>query len=88
MPRADGVVEELSTDFHVLLSSTRRVPVLYFSPHWVESSNRLSLEEVYRVIVEGSAKKVIEEVGVMGGISHGAQSNLYWQTNDTRIIHF
>jgi hypothetical protein len=58
-------------DYHVLLSPTWQVPVLYFSPVWNKTSIPLSLNETYESIVEHSSRNVIEEVGVMGGISHG-----------------
>ena len=62
---------EIRTDYHVLLSQTWQVPVLYFSPVWSDTVEPLTLKEVYAFIVQVSSKEALEDVGVMGGISHG-----------------
>jgi len=66
--------ERVKTDYHVLLSPTWRVPVLYFSTQWMETLTPLTLNEIYEFIVEDSSRNVIDEVGIMGGISHGVYS--------------
>lgn len=58
-------------DYHVILSPTWQVPVLYFAPMWTESSEPLTLTEVYTLVVEKSSKDALEDVGIMGCISHG-----------------
>lgn len=54
-----------------MLSATWQVPVLYFAPMWIESLEPLTLKEVYTLIVEKSSKEALEDVGILGGISHG-----------------
>ena len=54
-----------------MLSATWQVPVLYFAPMWTESLEPLTLKEVYTFIVEKSSKEALEDVGILGGISHG-----------------
>ena len=38
---------------------------------WTVSSEPLTLEEVYTFIVKKSSKDALEDVGILGGISHG-----------------
>ena len=71
-PQENGV-GLVTIDFHVLLSPTWQLPLLYFSPYWTEPSNPLSLREVYDFIVTNDSRNVLEEFGVMGGISHGVR---------------
>jgi len=37
----------------------------------MDTADRLSLAEVYHFLVSGESKSVVEQVGVVGGISHG-----------------
>jgi len=62
---------EIRTDYHVLLPETWQVPVLYFAPLWNDIVEPLVLKDVYAFLVENSSKDAVENVGVMGGISHG-----------------
>lgn len=63
--------ETVRIDYHVILSPTWQVPVLYFTPMWTDSSEPLTLTEVYTLVAEKPSKDVLEDVGIMGGISHG-----------------
>jgi Autophagocytosis associated protein, active-site domain len=67
----DEKPKQIRTDYHVVLSQTWQVPVLFFLPIWAETLEPLTLQEIYRFLVEKSSEKVLEEVGVLGGISHG-----------------
>ena len=58
-------------EYHVMFSESWQVPVLYFSPIWEDSQEPLSLKEVYDFIVERNSSDVLQDVGVLGGISHG-----------------
>ena len=67
----DGVPKGLGVDYHVLLSPTWQVPVLLFAATWNETLDPLTLEEVYAFLVEKSSKGSLEDVSILGGISHG-----------------
>jgi Autophagocytosis associated protein, active-site domain len=58
-------------EYHVVFSKSWQVPVLYFSPIWDDSQETLSLKEVYDFVVEGDSNDALQDVGVLGGISHG-----------------
>ena len=62
---------EIRTDYHILLSPTWQVPILYFAPMWSDTLEPLALDEVYTFLVEQSCKGAVEDVGVLGAISHG-----------------
>jgi ubiquitin-like-conjugating enzyme ATG10 len=64
-------MDVVQTDYHAVFSPTWQVPVLYFSPRWATTMEALTLQEVYTFLVETSSKGAIEDVGIMGGISHG-----------------
>jgi hypothetical protein len=78
--------KEIRVDYHVVLSNTWQVPVLYFAPVWTDTVEPLSLKEVYEFIVETSSKDAVEDVGIMGGISHGVYLPLF--IVDLRTILF
>lgn len=61
----------VTIDYHVVLSASWQVPVLYFSPIWDDSQQPLSLKEVYAFIVETTSSEAVQNIGVLGGISHG-----------------
>lgn len=65
--------ELIQNDYHIILSVTWQVPVLYFAPRWSTTLEALTLKEVYSFLVQESSKDALEDVGVMGGISHGVQ---------------
>jgi hypothetical protein len=65
-------------EYHVVFSESWQVPVLNFSPIWDDSQEPLSLKEVYDFVVEGDSSDVLQDVGVLGGISHGVYSSLVW----------
>ena len=44
---------------------------------WTESSEPLTLKELYTFIVEKSSKDALEDVGILGGISHGVVLEVY-----------
>jgi len=68
----DEKAGNINVDYHILLSPTYQVPVVYFAPTWMdEEGTPLTLKEVYTFIVDVSSKEAIEDVGVMGGLSHG-----------------
>jgi Autophagocytosis associated protein, active-site domain len=78
---------EIRIDYHVLLSETWQVPVLYFAPLWNDTLEPLALKEVYAFIVEKSSKDAVEDVGVMGGISHGVSFLIFQMlTQDHPIL--
>ena len=82
----DKFSKEVRTDYHVLLSPTWQVPVLFFSTMWVESLEPLTIQDVYTYIVEKPSKGVLEDVGVLGGISHGVPSKISIPQLTIRII--
>jgi hypothetical protein len=59
-------------EFHVLLSPTWRVPVLYFSAYWETTLEPLTLDQIYEFLVHD--EDAMKEVSIMGGISHGVGS--------------
>ena len=61
-------------EFHVLLSPTWRVPVLYFSAYWETTLEPLTLDEIYEFLVDGLSEDAMKGVSIMGGISHGVGS--------------
>jgi hypothetical protein len=63
-------VRTLRREYHVLLSPTWRVPVLYFSAYWETTLEPLTLDEIYEFLVHDSSD-AMKEVSIMGGISHG-----------------
>lgn len=65
-------------EYHVVFSESWQVPVLYFSPIWDDSQEPLSLKEVYDFVVEGDSSDALQDVGVLGGISHGVYSSPIW----------
>jgi hypothetical protein len=75
----------VQNDYHVILSPTWQVPVLYFAPRWSETLEPLTLKEVYSFLVQESSKDVLEDVGVLGGISHGVLFR-FLLCVDSRII--
>ena len=69
-PRGEST-EVVQNDYHIILSPTWQVPVLYFAPRWSTTLEPLTLKEVYTFLVQESFKDALEDVGVLGGISHG-----------------
>jgi hypothetical protein len=61
-------------DYHVILSVTWQVPVLYFSALWEETLESLTLTEIYKFLVAASSEEAMKNVSLMGGISHGVYS--------------
>jgi Autophagocytosis associated protein, active-site domain len=76
LAKEGDVSYSVRTDYHVIFSETWQVPVLYFLSTWTKTMDPLSLKEIYSVLVESSTKAALEDVGVMGGISHGVFSML------------
>jgi hypothetical protein len=68
--KLSGAVE---VEYHVILSPTWRLPVLYFVPMWSKTQEPFTLKEVYDFLVDKSSKGSLEDVGIMGGISHGVR---------------
>lgn len=64
-------MRELKIDYHVLLSPTWQIPVLFFAPMWTASLEPLTLKEVYTFVVKKSFEEALREVGILGGISNG-----------------
>ena len=56
-------------EYHVILSSTYCVPVLYFSLHNLPKRTVSDLETAHDVLVPEHLRATIKDVGVMGGIS-------------------
>jgi Autophagocytosis associated protein, active-site domain len=65
-------------EYHVVFSESWQAPVLYFSPIWDDSQEPLSLKEVHDFVVEGDSRDALQDVGILGGISHGVYSSLIW----------
>jgi len=61
----------VTIDYHIIFPNSWQVPVLYFSPIWDDTQEPLSLKEVYAFIVENNSKQALQDIGVLGGISHG-----------------
>ncbi|KAI9821569.1 MAG: hypothetical protein M1832_003243 [Thelocarpon impressellum] len=69
---SDGDAEALDRqEYHVLLSPTYRVPVLYFSLGNLPLREPLSLDTAYELLVPPQYKEGLGTVGVLGGISMG-----------------
>lgn len=56
-------------EFSVLRSSTYQVPVLWFTFNRIPSGVSAGIETVYQYIVPESARSMLGQIGVMGGIS-------------------
>ena len=67
----NGALRTMRRDYHVILSATWQVPVLYFSALWEETLESLTLTEIYKFLVEDSSKEAMKDISLMGGISHG-----------------
>ncbi len=67
----NGALRTMRRDYHVILSATWQVPVLYFSALWEETLESLTLTEIYEFLVEDSSKEAMKDISLMGGISHG-----------------
>lgn len=62
-----------TAEYHIILSSSYQIPVLYFQIT-VRSSGvplPVSLSDVYTILVPADSRVAVEKVGVMGGISQG-----------------
>lgn len=57
-----------SVDYHIIYSSSYRVPVLYFLIHDLPPAESRSIETVYRLLVPRHLEDGTRHVGVMGGI--------------------
>ena len=64
-------LRNITIDYHIVFSDSWQVPVLYFSPIWDDAQEPLSLKEVYAFVVESTSKDALQDIGVLGGISHG-----------------
>jgi hypothetical protein len=85
---ANDVPYRVRRDYHILLSQTWQVPVLYFSAFWEETLEPLTLNEIYKILVDKSSEEAIKDVSIMGGISHGVDSLVETLPNMCRIIRF
>ncbi|KAJ5818310.1 hypothetical protein N7474_003901 [Penicillium riverlandense] len=62
----------LQVDYDILLSSTYRVPVLFFRLKWNHHHHGpVGLDAVYQYVVPEQYRQGLQSVGVMGGISLG-----------------
>ena len=84
-PNSENPPREVRVDYHVLLSHTFQVPVLYFAPMWMDTLEPLTLKELYSILVEKTSQESLEDVGVLGGVSHGVIRQ-FQGTVDSRII--
>lgn len=50
--------------------------MLYFTAFWEETLEHLTLNEIYKFLVEDSSEEALKDVSIMGGISHGVRSAL------------
>lgn len=62
-------------DFNILLSTTYRVPVLYFRLRNLPVRGPQGLDAVYQILVPRDAEAALRGSGVMGGISMAVSSN-------------
>jgi ubiquitin-like-conjugating enzyme ATG10 len=67
---ANDMPYRVRRDYHILLAQTWQVPVLYFSAFWEETLEPLTLNEIYKILVDDSSEEAIKDVSIMGGISH------------------
>ena len=58
-----------SVEYNILLSTTYRVPVLYFFLHNLPPGSLSGLDAVYGLLVPELSRSGLQQVGVMGGIS-------------------
>jgi hypothetical protein len=65
--------KEVKVEYHVIFPPTWQLPILYFAPMWSKTQEPFTLKEVYDFLVDKSSKGSLEDVGILGGISHGVR---------------
>lgn len=63
------MIAEPTVDYHILLSPTYRVPVLYFFLRNLPVTGPKGIDAVYDYLVPHQFRSELRNVGVIGGIS-------------------
>lgn len=67
----DGVEEQLTIDYDIALSTSYRVPVMYFRLREIPHVGPAALDDIYNSLVPHQHQQSLRNDGVMGGISFG-----------------
>jgi len=71
-----------TVEYHILLSQSYRVPMLYFFLHKLPIKGPKGIDAVYEYLVPHQYRSGLRDLGVMGGISMGVSDPLIFDQSD------